>query len=128
LSQIKIGVSPDGSATYHLPRQLGPKRAKEIALLGDRFDAVQAEAWGLVNHVVDDAELDRRVDELAARLAAGPAEAMAQTKCLINRSLGETLPTQLQLEAEAFAACAAGPDFEEGLRAFLERRAALFGR
>jgi 2-(1,2-epoxy-1,2-dihydrophenyl)acetyl-CoA isomerase len=127
LAQIKIGVSPDGGATYYLPRELGLKRAKEIALLGDRFDAAQAQQWGLVNRVVPDAEVAGAVTEIAQRLAAGPSLALARTKRLIQRSLHCSLPEQLQAEAEAFADCASQPDFVEGATAFAERRSPRFG-
>jgi 2-(1,2-epoxy-1,2-dihydrophenyl)acetyl-CoA isomerase len=127
LAQIKLGLTPDGSSTFYLPRELGLKRAKEIALLGDRFDAAQAERWGLVNRVVPDDAVDAEVAMLAARLAAGPGLAQARTKQLLQQSLQQGLAAQLQSEAQAFAACTAHPDFVAGLQAFIERRPARFG-
>ncbi len=127
LAQINIAVSPDGSGSYWLPRVVGLKRAKQIALLGERLDAEQAERWGLVNYVVDDAQFDARVDSLVERLAKGPALALGSTKQLFNASLDSSYAQQLQLEAESFSRCASGGDFAEGLRAFLEKRAAHFG-
>ena len=61
-------------------------------------------------------------EALATRLAAGPSEAYARTKALIQASLGDTFDAQLRREAENFAACAAQDDFVEGVRAFLEKR------
>jgi 2-(1,2-epoxy-1,2-dihydrophenyl)acetyl-CoA isomerase len=127
LAQTKIGVSPDGSGTYWLPRVLGLKRAKEIALLADRFSAEDAQRWGLVNRVVDDDALDAAVEEWVSRLAAGPATALGATKKLLNDSLGNSYLAQLRHEAKSFAACAATPDFVEGLLAFVEKRDARFG-
>ncbi len=126
LAYSLIGTSPDGSGTYHLPRLVGQKKAMEIALLGERFDAKTALALGLVNRVVPGAELESATTALAERLAAGPAHAYGNTKRLINRSLGSTLEAQLQAEAESFADCAATSDFAEGIRAFIEKRKPKF--
>ncbi len=117
-----------GGSTYFLPRHVGSKKAMEIALLGDRFDAATALHLGLVNSVVPAAELDQRVATLAARLASGPREAYAATKRLLNRSGGDALATQLQAEAEHFAACAATADFAEGVAAFIGKRPAAFAK
>lgn len=127
LAYVTLGVSPDGSGTYHLPRIVGLKRAMEIALLAERFDARTALALGLVNRVFPEAELEAQTTALAERLAAGPRLAQRNTKRLLAQSLGNTLADQLQAEAESFADCATTPDFSEGVRAFLERRRPQFG-
>ena len=121
-----IGTSPDGSGTYHLPRIVGMKKATELALLAERFDAATALSLGLVNRVVPLAELESATAALAERLAAGPTRAYANTKRLLGSSLASTLPAQLQAEAEAFADCAASEDFGEGVRAFVEKRKPRF--
>lgn len=128
LAYSLIGASPDGGSTFALPRTVGSKKAMEIALLGERFDARTAERLGLVNRVVPAAALESETMELAARLAAGPTAVHARTKRLLNASLGSSLETQLQREAEAFAQCAVEPDFAEGIRAFLEKRAPRWQR
>lgn len=122
LAYTSIGVSPDGGSTFALPRILGQKKAMEIALLSDRLDAASAERLGLVNRVVPLASLDQETGKLAARLAAGPTAVYARTKALLNGSLGSSLESQLQREAEAFAQSASEPDFKEGLAAFIEKR------
>src|SRR3989442_1564381 len=122
LAYTSIGVSPDGGSTFALPRTVGRKKAMEIALLGERFDAATAERLGLVNRVVPAATLDEETAKLAARIANGPTAAYARTKALLNGSLEHSLETQLQREAEAFAQCASEPDFSIGLLAFLEKR------
>ncbi len=127
LAYCRIGTSPDGGSSYHLPRIVGLRKAMEIALLGDRFDAATAERLGLVNRVVPAAELADETAALARRLAEGPAQALANTKRLLGRSLDSGLEAQLQAEAESFAECAATPDFAEGVTAFVEKRAAKFG-
>lgn len=126
LAYCRLGTSPDGSGSYHLPRLVGLRRAMEIALLGDRFDAATAERLGLVNRVVPAAELEAETAALAARLAQGPTQALARTKALLTASFDNDLEAQLDAEAEAFAACAATADFAEGVTAFVEKRAAVF--
>jgi 2-(1,2-epoxy-1,2-dihydrophenyl)acetyl-CoA isomerase len=121
-----IGTSPDGSGTFHLPRTVGMKKAMELALLADRFDAKTALALGIVNKVVPVAELAGAVQSLAERIAAGPTHAYGNTKRLLSRSLGSTLEAQLQAEAESFADCASTEDFAEGVRAFVEKRKPRF--
>ncbi len=122
LAYTLIGATPDGGSTYALPRIVGQKKAMEIALLGERFDAATAERLGLVNRVVPAGALEAETQKLAARLAAGPTTAYGRTKALINRSLETSLETQLQREAEFFAQSAAEPDFAAGIKAFIEKR------
>lgn len=128
LAYCHIALSPDGGATWFLPRAVGAKRAAEIALLGDRFDARQALEWGLINRVVAAADLAAEADKLARRLARGPREALARTKALLQASSSQSLAEQLFAEQGSFAACAVNPDFGEGLAAFLEKRKPVFGQ
>lgn len=126
LAYCHIGTSPDGSSTFFLPRHVGLKRAFEIALLGDRFDAATAERLGLVNRVVPVADLAADAMKLAGRLANGPTQAYAATKALLNASLESGLDDQLAREADGFAGCAVTEDFAEGVTAFVEKRKPAF--
>ena len=126
LAYCHIGTSPDGGATYALPRLVGVKVAMEIALLGDRFDAHRALALGLVNRVVALSELETETTKLAARLAKGPTAVYGRTKNLINESFDHTLAEHLQAEQDSFVACACGTEFAEGVRAFVEKRKPVF--
>lgn len=117
-----IGLSGDGGVSYFLPRLVGSRKALELLLLAERFDAAEALRLGLVTRVVPAAELDAEVGRLAARLQAGPRHAYGEIKRLVQASFDTRLESQLQSEAEAFARCSATQDFAEGVRAFLEKR------
>ncbi|MFU2487086.1 enoyl-CoA hydratase/isomerase family protein [Thauera sp. WH-1] len=123
-----IGLSGDGGVSYFLPRILGRRKAAELLLLADRFDAAEAQRLGLVNRVVPAAELDAEVSRLVSRLLAGPRHTYGEIKRLLAESHDAPLETQLQSEAEAFARCAAGADFAEGVSAFLDKRKPVFGQ
>ena len=117
---------PDGGSTWFLPRLVGARRAMELLLLSEPFDAATALRYGLVNRVVPAAELETATAQLARRLAGGPARAHAEIKALVNRSFKTPLPAQLDAEAAAFARCAATRDFNEGVTAFVGKRKAKF--
>lgn len=122
LAYSRIATSPDGGATYTLPRLVGPKKAAEIALLSDVFDAQEALRLGLVSRVVAAASLEAETRKLAERLARGPAYAYARTKALLRGSLSNDLETQLQREKKSFIDCCTTVDFAEGIAAFVEKR------
>ena len=126
LAYCKIGTSPDGSSSFHLPRAVGIKKAMEIALLGDRFDAQTARDIGMVNFVVPTDELEAETEKLATRLANGPTHVYGNTKALFYRSLESEFESQLQAEAEYFSDCASRGDFKEGVTAFIEKRSPVF--
>lgn len=123
-----IALSPDGGATYSLPRIVGAKKAMEILLLGQRFDAGEALRIGLVNRVVPAAELARTTQEIVDTIVNGPAIALANVKRLVVQSSARSLSEQLHDEAISFGQCTAQQDFVEGITAFLEKRAPAFGR
>ncbi|HVE51488.1 MAG TPA: enoyl-CoA hydratase [Casimicrobiaceae bacterium] len=124
---LQLGVTPDGGGTYWLPRLVGARKAAEIMLLGDRFDAATALSLGIVNRVVAAAELDATLTKAARRIAEGPVDAVRNLKRLLRESMQRTLSEQLHAEGDSFSRCAGTDDFVEGVRAFLEKRSAAFG-
>lgn len=117
-----IGLVPDSAACFTLLQHVGYARAAEMLLLGEKISATQAHEFGLVNRVVEDAELADRARELTQKLAAMPTRAIGLTKRLLNAAWTATLDDQL--EHEAFLQFTAGntADHREGVRAFLEKR------
>jgi 2-(1,2-epoxy-1,2-dihydrophenyl)acetyl-CoA isomerase len=123
-----IGLTPDGGGSWSLPRLIGIRRAMEIMLLGERFDARRALEIGLVNRVVPAAELQAATDAMVNSLVSAPVLAIRNAKRLVRASLDNALSVQLDAEATSFGACAASDDFAEGIGAFLEKRPARFGQ
>ncbi len=123
-----IGTSPDGGSTYFLPRLIGRRAALEMALFNKPVDAARALALGMVNDVVAEDALNTAVENVAKKLAEGAAKALGSAKRLVNESLdGTSLEAHLAREKELFLNCAVTSDFEEGIRAFLEKRRPHFG-
>jgi 2-(1,2-epoxy-1,2-dihydrophenyl)acetyl-CoA isomerase len=123
LSFTRIGLVPDGGATWLLPRTIGLARARELALLAEKLPAEKALEWGLINRVVDDALLMDEAMTLARRLADGPA-ALSLTRKLFWDAEG--YEAQLAREAAAQERAGATEDFAEGLSAFREKREPMF--
>jgi 2-(1,2-epoxy-1,2-dihydrophenyl)acetyl-CoA isomerase len=123
---VKRGIIPDAGGAYLLPRIVGPQRAKQLMFLGDDLSAADCERWGIANQVVPAAELGGAVDELAARLAAGPTKAIAMTKWLVNRSHESSRHSAFEEEAYAQELVTATADMAEGIKAFGERRSPDF--
>jgi 2-(1,2-epoxy-1,2-dihydrophenyl)acetyl-CoA isomerase len=126
LAFINIGLVPDGGSSVLVPERVGLARATEMAMLGERIGARQALDWGLINRVTTDEEFESTVDELAAKLAAGPTAAYAGVKRQLNEWMFARMDAQLELEASIQQQAAASGDFLEGVQAFLEKRAAAF--
>jgi 2-(1,2-epoxy-1,2-dihydrophenyl)acetyl-CoA isomerase len=101
---------------------VGELRAREMLLLGRAVDGREAAAWGLVHRAVAADELDAAVEELVARLAAGPTVALGLTKWLLHAGAAAPLEAQLRNEAFALELSSRSEDFREGLAAFREKR------
>jgi enoyl-CoA hydratase/carnithine racemase len=120
---VKVGLSgADMGAAYLLPRVVGLAKATELLYTGDFISASEAERIGLYNRVVPAAELAQTTNELAQRLARGPAFALAKTKEMLNREMHMNLAAALESEAQAQAICMQHPDYREAYEAFVGKR------
>ena len=126
IAYTRVGLTPDGSSTYFLPRIVGLKRALELTLTNRVLSAQEALEWGIVTRVVPDAELLTQAHTLAAQLAAGPTQVLGASKRLLHSGWTETLETQMEHESQAIVGMARTADTGEGIKAFLEKRAAEF--
>ncbi len=122
----RIGVIPDSGSTWFLPRLVGDMRARALSMLTDMISAEEAQRMGIVWAVVQDLELPDHAHRMALRLATQPTRAFALTKQALNLSSTSTLAEQLELEAVLQQQAGQTADHREGIKAFLEKRAARF--
>ena len=123
---VKIGLTPDGGASWFLPRFVGAARAYELMYTGEPLSAADAERFGLYNRVLPADQLEGTVRELAERLAKGPTMALAAAKRSVNFSVNSTFEESLDFEFLLQSVQMQGQDFKEGTAAFLEKRAPHF--
>ena len=121
----RIGLVPDGGATWMLPRMIGRARAMEMTLLGEKVDARTALEWGLINRVTPDADLMDVARGLARKLADGPVS-LRLTRRLVQAGETATWEDQLRAEREAQREAGRTADFVEGVHAFFQKRPAQF--
>ncbi|HEY2870291.1 MAG TPA: enoyl-CoA hydratase-related protein [Reyranella sp.] len=123
---VKMGyVAGDGGAIIW-PQLVGFARAKQYLLFGDPLTAVEAERIGLINYVVPTTELDAKVDKLADRLAQGATKAIRWTKTVVNLQLRQIAHAQLDASLAYEALTNIGPDHQEAVNAFKEKRRPKF--
>lgn len=124
----KLGIVPDLGTTWFLERLLGRGRATALTLLGGKLPAEKAQQWGLVWACVDDAALRTEAMAVARQLARLPAHAAIETRRAYEAAAGNDLAAQLQYEADRQRELIDRPEFQEGVRAFLEKREPDFTR
>jgi 2-(1,2-epoxy-1,2-dihydrophenyl)acetyl-CoA isomerase len=117
-----IGVSPDGSSTFFLPRLVGTRRAMELILTNRVLSAPEALDLGIVNEVIAEDDFDAAIGKLAGRLGKGPTLAYVRARELLMASYGNDPFTQMDAEAAFILAAASTDDFYEGISAFVEKR------
>ncbi|KUH64966.1 enoyl-CoA hydratase [Mycolicibacterium novocastrense] len=122
MAYTRVGLSPDGSASYYLPRLVGITKTKELMLTNRSLTAQEASQWGLVTEVVPDAELADRASKLADQMAATSAGSNGGVKQLLLGTFGNGLEEQMELEGRLIAARAVSSDGREGVDAFLAKR------
>ena len=124
---VRIGLHPDWGGSYFLPRLVGTAKALELCWLGDVINAAEALRIGLVQRVVPHPQFPAAVSEWAARLAAAPLASVRLIKQNLCASPTRSLDEGLAAESRAQEDCWNSADAAEGLRAFVEKRAAAFG-
>ena len=126
MAYANIGATADGGSTYLLPRLVGSAKAMAIYLAGQPISAESALEMGLVTRVCPAAELEQHAYEAAMKLAQGPTVAYGRVKALFERSWDSSLESQLEAETEAISISCLTQDFQEGVRAFTEKRQPRF--
>ncbi len=123
MSFTGVGLTPDSSSTWFLPRLVGWRRAEELMITNRVLSAKEATDWGLINGCHEDAAaLREAVDQLARRIASGPTRAYGGVRRLLATSATHLLHEQLAKEGESIVSISAGVDGREGVDAFLKKR------
>jgi 2-(1,2-epoxy-1,2-dihydrophenyl)acetyl-CoA isomerase len=126
MAYTQIGLSPDGSSSWFLPRVVGLKRALELTLTNRVLSAQEALDYGLITKVVPDADVHAEAEALAVKLAQGPTVAYGIAKRLIHTSLEDTFETHLAREADGIVAASRTTDARAGIAGFVEKHAPEF--
>ncbi|MEP1230539.1 MAG: enoyl-CoA hydratase/isomerase family protein [Litorimonas sp.] len=126
MAYTKSGLSPDGSASYFLPRLIGLRRAQDLMLTNKILSAEQALEWGLITEVVEDGKLAERAMDVARMLAEGSGNANYAVKKLLLQSFNNSLETQMEIEGREISLCARSNDGREGIAAFIAKRKPIF--
>lgn len=126
LAFVNIGLMPDGGASLLIPAAIGRARAAEMALLGERLSAADADRFGLVARTLPDAELAAHVDAIAARVAAGPRRAQELTKKALHKASLSLFEESLEIEKVGQIELLGSADFAEGAMAMLQKRRPKF--
>lgn len=122
----KIGLIPDSGGTFILPRLIGFQRATALMMLGDKITAADALQMGMIYKVVDDAALQTEAMQIATTLSNMPTVGIGLTKRLLNKAMFASLEQQLDSEGDAQVIAASSHDYNEGVKAFLEKRKPVF--
>ncbi|CAA7613132.1 acyl-CoA hydratase [Candidatus Terasakiella magnetica] len=125
-SFCKVGLIPDSGGTWTLPHLVGRARATALMMLGDKVGADQAEAWGMIWKVVEDEALMETARGLAHHLASQPTRGLALVKRALQASAVNSLDQQLDLERDFQRQAGRSADYQEGVRAFMDKRAPRF--
>lgn len=122
----KIGLIPDSGGTFTLPRLIGMQMASALMITGDKLSADEAKQFGLVYKVFEGETAWNEVMSFAENIAAMPTKAIGFTKRLLNQSYSNTLEQQLKAEGDVQVQSANTYDYNEGVKAFLEKRKPVF--
>jgi len=125
-TECRLGFMPGCMGTQNLPRAIGERRAKELIMTGEVFDATQALQWGLLNRLCPPGEVLAQAIACAQRIARSAPLAVRQVKKAIHFGLQSDLHTAYRYELEAWYALMHTEDRREGIRAFVEKREPVF--
>ncbi|HZW62454.1 MAG TPA: enoyl-CoA hydratase-related protein [Flavobacteriaceae bacterium] len=117
-----IGLIPDSSGTYFLPRLIGFQKASALAMLGDKVSSKEAERIGMIYKWIPAENFEEDVEKLALKLANMPTQALGKMKQLFNESMTNSLSEQLAMESKYQIEAAQSEDYKEGVAAFVEKR------
>jgi len=126
MAYSNVGLSPDGSSTYYLPRLIGLRKTQELMFTNKLLSAQEAYQWGLLTKVVSDDDLQEEAQKIAQSFVKGAKGSNAAIKKLLAKTYSNNLQTQLELESAAIAENADSADGKEGVAAFLEKRKPVF--
>ena len=122
----KIGLIPDSGGTYHLPRLIGWQKASALTMLGEKVSAADAERMGMIYKIFPDDTFAENAMNIAIYLSQMPTKGLAYTKQVLSKSLTNSLEDQLKTEDVFQQYAAKTKDYEEGVKAFLEKRKPVF--
>ena len=125
---VKLGLVPEGGSSLIMPQLAGHRKAFELLVLGEPFDAETGVELGLVNQIVTPEQLQQRTMQLAEEVAALAPEAVRQSKALLKQNMHDQLQQVIQAEGELFAARLHSAEAQEALQAFIEKRSPDFSR
>jgi len=126
LAYVKIGLSPDGGATSFLSGYVSQQLLTELCLTGERVTGERMHALGAVNRLAEPGDAVATAIALAETIARGPQRAMGRIKTLCRQAAHQTFDAQMELEAQLMVESQGDAEAVEGIRAFLEKRAADF--
>ena len=124
--ELELGMNMSWQSLPRLTNLVGPARAKRIVLLAEKIEAALALDWGLADWVAPDGRVLEKALEIAARLAARPPLPAAMVKRAINAHANALSQAASQMDADQFTLTVMSEDFQEGVRAFLEKRPPMF--
>ena len=122
----KIGLIPDSGGTFFLPRLIGFQKASALMITGDKISAKDAEEMNLIYQCIPDEEFSKYISEFAHKIGEMPTKGIGLTKRLLNQSMTNNLNDQLDLEEKLQTEAGETEDFNEGVKAFKEKRKPTF--
>ncbi|MDQ3140880.1 MAG: enoyl-CoA hydratase-related protein [Bacteroidota bacterium] len=122
----KIGLVPDSSGTFFLPRLVGFQRSLALMMTGDKVSAAEAFNMGMIYKVFSEESFQKESMELTIKLALMPTKGLALTKKVLNESMNNNLVQQLAAELKYQLEAGETYDFKEGVQAFIEKRPPIF--